>query len=159
MPKCFTFCFMRVGNIFFIWAYSPWADDQGYSHYIIKTPYFIHVTFSSWFTNIWHYEICNPPWLLWFIGFKHPLALLNRKGPSASSLLLALLQCMVHHSQVLPNPSSTYHHGSHISLHHPLAHTWYSPSCYIDVCCDMSWCFWYDHMSQVTNICIWWQFQ
>lgn len=118
----------------FTWAYPPRADDNGFSLHMIKTPLLIHVIYSSSFINDRYLETCDSPWFLWSIGFKHPLALLHHKGPSAPSLMLALLQCMVHPSQVLANPSSTSHHDSHVSLYPPLSHSWYSSSCWYSLC-------------------------
>ena len=115
----------------FTWAYPPWADDNEFLLHVIKTPLLIHVIYCSSFINNRYLEACDSPWFLWSIGFKHPLALLHHKGPSAPSLMLALLQCMVHPSQVLANPSSTSHHDSHVSLYPPLSHSWYSSSCCI----------------------------
>ena len=118
----------------FTWAYPPRADDNGFSLHMIKTPLLIHVIYCSSFINNRYLEACDSPWFLWFIGFKHSPALLHHKGPSAPSLMLALLQCVVHPSQVLANPSSTSHHDSHVSLYPPLSHSWYSSSCWYSLC-------------------------
>jgi hypothetical protein len=78
-------------NMILTWAALPWVDNNGSSHYMIKTSLLIHVTSFLWFNRDWHLELCDSPWLIWYLGFKHPLALLhhiwylNAKTPACSS--------------------------------------------------------------------------
>jgi hypothetical protein len=78
-------------NMILTWSTLPWAGNNESSHYIIKTSLLIHVTSSLWFSRDWHLEICDSPWLVWYIGFKHPLAILHHiryldvKTPACSS--------------------------------------------------------------------------
>jgi hypothetical protein len=64
-------------NMILTWATFPWASNNGSSHYMIKTSLLIHVTPSLWINRDWHVEICDSPWLVWYLRFKHPLALLH----------------------------------------------------------------------------------
>jgi hypothetical protein len=64
-------------NMILSWATLPWAGNNGSSQYMIKTSLLIHVTSSLWFNRDCHLEICDSPWLVWYLGFKHPLALLH----------------------------------------------------------------------------------
>jgi hypothetical protein len=78
-------------NMILTWATLPSAGNNESSHYMIKTSLLIHVTSSFWFNRDWHLEICDSPWLVWYHGFKHPLALLHHiwyldaKPPTCSS--------------------------------------------------------------------------
>jgi hypothetical protein len=80
-------------NMILTWAALPWADNNESSHYMIKTSLLIHVTSSLWFNRDWHLELCDSPWLIWYLGFKHPLAILHHiwyldtKTPTWSSLM------------------------------------------------------------------------
>jgi hypothetical protein len=109
----------------------PWASNNGSSHYIIKTSLLIHVTSSLWFNRDWHLEICDSPWLVWYLGFKHPLALLHHIRYLDAKTPLALLRCMVHRSEVHVNPSST-----NIMIHtylHVFDKLTFVTLCYVDV--------------------------
>jgi hypothetical protein len=64
-------------NMILTWAALPWADNNGSLHYMIKTSLLIHVTSSLWFDRYWNLEPCNSPWLIWYLRFKHPVALLH----------------------------------------------------------------------------------
>jgi hypothetical protein len=63
-------------NMIFPWATLPWVGNNGSSQYTINTSLLIHVTSSLWFNRDCHLEICDSAWLVWYLGFKHPLALL-----------------------------------------------------------------------------------
>jgi hypothetical protein len=79
-------------NMILTWVALPWASNKGSSHYMIKILLLIHVTSSLWFNRDWHLELCDSLWLIWYLGFKHPLALLHHiryldaKTPACSSL-------------------------------------------------------------------------
>jgi hypothetical protein len=78
-------------NMIFTWATLPWAGNNGSSHYMIKNSLLKHVTSSLWFNRDWHLEICDSPWLVWYLIFKYPLTLLHHiryldaKTPACSS--------------------------------------------------------------------------
>jgi hypothetical protein len=78
-------------NMILTWATLPWAGNNGSSQYMIKTSLIIHITSSLWFNRVWHLEICDSPWVVWYLGFKHPFALLHHiryldaKTPTCSS--------------------------------------------------------------------------
>jgi hypothetical protein len=80
-------------NMILTWATLPWAGNNGSSQYMIKTSLLIHITSSLWFNRDWHLEICDSPWLVWYLGFKYSLALLHHiwylyaKTPACSSLM------------------------------------------------------------------------
>ena len=81
----------------------PWSCDYGLWLHLINAILFVHM--STCICD-WHLETCDSSWLEWSIEIKHALTLLHHLGPSAPSLLLALLQSMVLHSQVM----SSLHH-------------------------------------------------
>jgi hypothetical protein len=80
------------------WATLPWAGNNGSFHYMTKTSLLIYATSSLWFNRDWHLEICDSPWLVWYLGFKHPLALLHHiryldvKTPACFSPMYGSLQ-------------------------------------------------------------------
>jgi hypothetical protein len=80
-------------NMILTWAALPWAGNNGSSQYMIKILHLIHVTSSLWFNRDWHLELCDSPWLIWYLRFKHPLALLHHiryldaKTSACSSLM------------------------------------------------------------------------
>jgi hypothetical protein len=83
-------------NMILTWATLHWAGNNGSSYYMIKTSLLIHSTSSLWFNRDWHLEICDFPWLVWYLRLKHSLALLhhirylNTKTPTCSSLMYGL---------------------------------------------------------------------
>ena len=82
----------------FLLRNPPWSCDYGLWLHLIKAILFVHM--STCICD-WHLEICDSSWPEWSIKIKHPLALLHHLGPSAPSLLLALLQSMVLRNQVM----------------------------------------------------------
>jgi hypothetical protein len=80
-------------NMILTWASLSWVGNNGSSHYMIKTSLLIHVTSSLWFNRDWHLEICDSPWLVWYLRFKYPFALLHHiryldvKTSACSSLM------------------------------------------------------------------------
>jgi hypothetical protein len=78
-------------NMILTWATLPWTGNNGSSHYMIKTSLLIQVTSSLWFNRGWHLEICDSPYLVWYLRFKHSLVLLHHiqyldaKTPAYSS--------------------------------------------------------------------------
>jgi hypothetical protein len=61
----------------------------------------------SWFNKDWHLEICDSSRLAWFLGLNIHLPFFITSHTLMPRLPLTLLRCMVHHGQVLINPSST----------------------------------------------------
>jgi hypothetical protein len=64
-------------NIILTWTTLSWAGNNRYSHYMIKTSLLIYVTSFLWFNRDWYLEICDSPWLVWYLTFKYQLVILH----------------------------------------------------------------------------------
>jgi hypothetical protein len=83
----------------------------------------------SWFNKDRYLEKCDSSLLAWSIEFNMHLLFYITSGTSTRSLMLPLLRCMIHHSQVLINPSST------TILIHTSPYTFHKHSCSSYSCC------------------------
>jgi hypothetical protein len=88
-------------------------------HRIIIFLHLISKSLHVLFNRDCHLVICDSSWIAWFLGLNIHLPFSITYGSSMSRLLLALLRCMIHHGQVLVNPSST------TILSHTILHVFY----------------------------------
>jgi hypothetical protein len=67
----------------------------------------ISMLFNIWFNNDLYSKTCGPSRLPWFLRLNIHFLFSIISDASTPILMLVLLRCMVHRSQVLVNPSST----------------------------------------------------
>jgi hypothetical protein len=110
------FDLMRVATLDLVSALTLRGCDLDYFTRMINFDFWSPSNFISWFNRDWHLVICDSLCLAWFFGLNLHLPISITSSTLTPRLLLALLWCMVHHVQVLFNPSSSTI-SSHTTLH------------------------------------------
>jgi hypothetical protein len=106
----------RLPHVILLWHWLLEVMIWKTSNHLISFHFWSPRHFISWLNKDLHLQICDSSRLDWFLGLNIHLPFSNTSGTSMPRLPLALLRCMIHHDQVLVNPTSTII-MSHTSFH------------------------------------------